>query len=481
MKIGGVNMKRHILFIIPFLLMLFIYTNTITQTYTAEITITDLWFNSDESFKVYFRVDIYREGVLIPPDSNYYYEWYTDFSHDQQGWYLLVAGMGKYEIAPDQFLGDSIWAYVIINDSVNHTFENIQSDTIGPIEMTGLQPVTVDFGPFSDSGILIDDYVKPGHWRYTINQWRNGYRAFLTLGKNERIQACPNFSSPLEEKFRHWNNNNTDIIHYKSFYIDNDSMVIIANYKTVKENVVIKTVLMEGVESEYDSIQFKDPWVVDTTDSRFYTTPFGYHSLGMQTPFLSESSPLQLTFTSKYQGVFLRENEIFDPDLPIYSVRAQQNPIIPFHGQDITWYFQGWQGDPDSVIFLNPDLDSTAVVFKKPNATAKALYKGHLVSSSTLATAFNNGRQIAFEYDLPTSKWHLVYEDNGQIYYTYSSDGGETWQAEKRLSYTETGTNSQPSIFLFQPDVGPEAIQQGETSPILLGVVWNRELGYLNN
>ena len=51
-------MKRHFLLFSPFLLMLFIYTNTITQTYTVEITITDLWFDSLESFFFYLIEDI---------------------------------------------------------------------------------------------------------------------------------------------------------------------------------------------------------------------------------------------------------------------------------------------------------------------------------------------------------------------------------------------------------------------------------------
>jgi len=59
------------------------------------------------------------------------------------------------------------------------------------------------------------------------------------------------------------------------------------------------------------------------------------------------------------------------------------------------------------------------------------VYKGHLASSVARATGYNGGRRLAKDAD---DYLHLVYEDNGVIYYTKSTDGGQNWDKETTLS-----------------------------------------------
>ena len=65
------------------------------------------------------------------------------------------------------------------------------------------------------------------------------------------------------------------------------------------------------------------------------------------------------------------------------------------------------------------------MVFKKPGAVARAVYKGAQVSNNL--NAFSNSSQRKF---VRTSDGHLhmVYEDMGKVWYEISTDNGLTWQ-----------------------------------------------------
>ncbi len=419
--------------ILHWIFILFTFMNLQSQNYTVEIKVNEVWWNSRESFIVELQAEIYKDGVLIPADSSYYYKWYTDFSHDNTGWYLLDSGFKKDEISPDQLTGHSILAYVVVTDSLNHTFTNIKSDTVGPLYMSG-QAKTVIFESYNEMGTDLKDYIIPEHWRYSINRWKDGYRGLLTLydstGESieEVLRAKPNYESSLQRKFKYWNENALDIQHYNKFRIYWQTDTLKASYYPVAGDVVVKVVLMQGVETDYDSVEIKDPWVIDTSDSRFYTAPYGYHSLGMGTPFIKEASPLALTFDSKYQGVFLNQGYNqgqWTP--PYYSLRAPQQQVIPFHGEDITWYFQGWEGE--RVSFQSPEQNETAVVFLQDSAEARALYKGHLVTDKLSRLGFSSQRHLA----RGGTTWYLVYWEDGSIYVTTSSNG-VNWAPEQKIS-----------------------------------------------
>ena len=120
---------------------------------------------------------------------------------------------------------------------------------------------------------------------------------------------------------------------------------------------------------------------------------------------------------------------------------------ITVNSKTVTYNFLEWE-DGNST---NPRTRTPNDHF---NVTSK--YKGHLVSNNSIATGYNNGRRVAVD---DFGNIHMVYVDNGAIWYTYSTNGGTTWQPELRLS-NRFGNNSQPSICI-----------EG-TSPYKISVVW---------
>ncbi len=167
----------------------------------------------------------------------------------------------------------------------------------------------------------------------------------------------------------------------------------------------------------------------------------------MNAPFKSRNSPFNPDYTTDfgngdiYRGVFL--NQDFNiPGNPYYSVRAQQTQTIPFHGQDVTWYFQNWAGNNVSIQY--PNQLETGVVFKTNNSEVRAQYKGHLASNSPAVIAQNNQRKIV--WDETFQKYHMVYEDNGAIYYTATTGPDNAWTPEILLASDPDYQFEYPSI-----------------------------------
>ncbi len=243
----------------------------------------------------------------------------------------------------------------------------------------------------------------------------------LTPDHDERIKADPNYLTTLEQKFLFWNNTPSEILNYNTFWVTTGFPDIDAQYWSVSGGVTIKNyyISANGLDPEEDVVFFKDPWLIS-----YNHPPYGIRNDGMLAPFESYESPLQPTLDSDLNGDFLNQiPDPLNPDVPYYTVKAQQNPTVYFHGEPITWYFQGWAGDPDSVAFEYAGRESTAVVFKESNAVVKAKYKGHLASSVNGTTADNNQRKIVRA--TPSSpNVYMVYEDNGEIYFTSSSNNG---------------------------------------------------------
>ncbi|MCD4691948.1 MAG: T9SS type A sorting domain-containing protein, partial [Calditrichales bacterium] len=84
-------------------------------------------------------------------------------------------------------------------------------------------------------------------------------------------------------------------------------------------------------------------------------------------------------------------------------------------------------------------------------------------------TGCNNGRRMI--YDQYTDIYHLVYEDNGKIFYTWSEDNGQNWSKETLLS--GDGISKYPSIAGLYGRAGTGNRQVTE-----LAVVWQEYEGY---
>ena len=135
----------------------------------------------------------------------------------------------------------------------------------------------------------------------------------------------------------------------------------------------------------------------------------------------------------EYQGVFLDES----PDGSHYEISADNTRTFG----TIQSSFIKWTG-PASITL--PPTNEGPVVFLNPDSTvvAKALYKGHLITTSTE----NAGTQSKLSKGGtgPTS-YALVYESAGDVWYSSTSNGGVNWSPEIMISGGD-GKASNPSI-----------------------------------
>ncbi len=192
--------------------------------------------------------------------------------------------------------------------------------------------------------------------------------------------------------------------------------------------VTLQTV-MDGINT--GSFDFLDPWYVETDGSQlgtFNTFPSPYQPTGAR----NEPSG----------GVFLNQNLTFDPNIPIYSIRAL---LVNTNINGFTGYFQNWQYDLNKASLgqmgSTSGYDQKAVVFKQAGATITATYKAHLgTGSSSLADTKNQRRVLS-----DGSNWVMVYESMGDIWITYSGDGGGTWSPEQKIN-SIIGQASNPTI-----------------------------------
>ncbi|GAB4371771.1 MAG: hypothetical protein Kow0042_14700 [Calditrichia bacterium] len=185
----------------------------------------------------------------------------------------------------------------------------------------------------------------------------------FTVGYTEVFPGAQKIIS--NEKYNNWNGL-SDVTNHHVFVIDSLTTELVSNFDPTKPGITIRNALLSAPGSEGGVIEFKNPWLIDYPDPLY-----GNHkrNRGMAAPFKSRSSPFNPDYTTRYngdvyQGVFLDQvPDPSHPEKPYYSVRAPQQQVIPFHGEDITWYFQGWSGT--GVQFQHPDQTETAVVFKQ--------------------------------------------------------------------------------------------------------------------
>ncbi len=99
-----------------------------------------------------------------------------------------------------------------------------------------------------------------------------------------------------------------------------------------------------------------------------------------------------------------------------------QTQATNVNGRNITYNFLEWE---------DGDQQNPRTFFASHNIQHYAKMKGHLVSNNAWVTGENNGRRL---YKTDEGVIYLVYDDDGDIYFTHSSDNGETWSKETRIS-----------------------------------------------
>ncbi len=258
------------------------------------------------------------------------------------------------------------------------------------------------------------------------------------------------------QKYNLWDDN-PDVRNHHLFVVRENIDRYNSNLKPTDPTITIKTDLIDLPGTAGGDIQFRDPWYIDYQDPQYGNN---WRNRGMQgalfhdrpSPFYPNYDTVYLGSIHPYRGVFLNENEQFDPNKPYYSVGAPQPNTFTIGGNNYQAYFQNWEGT--SVRYQNANAAQTGVVFTSSNATATAKYKLHLASSSANVTASNTQRKIVRDF---SGQLHMVYESAGLIWYTHKYNGHQNWEPEKLVStifegYPEYVLYRDPSI-IYVPRV----------------------------
>ncbi len=261
--------------------------------------------------------------------------------------------------------------------------------------------------------------IESGEWRYYENIEQHNIETL-----RER------FSASNISKHKDWKNSQQEHFLNRDFFTNQR-----------EQHASFNSIYMVTVENSFSSassnggnLAFHDPWYVDANGQQPDT-------------FLPFDSPYQPTgsYNETSGGVFLDQD--FNDPVPYYSVKTAATQTIPFHGEDVLWYFQRWEGT--DVEFEDAANTQTALVFKESGAQARAVYKGHLASDKTTPSGLNNGRRIVREN---ATELHMVYADGYELWYTHSTDNGATWDQEQEVLELTGGPDDNqlnPHLMLF--------------------------------
>ncbi len=365
------------------LMALFSMSSGARAQYTVKISATDWWWLDSDNFSASLVATIYHNGNPISNSNStdYFYWWHIYFSNN--GWRVTdsnttqVGGPGGNTAAPEVNPGQYFYAYVVVTDTVNHTFPNtVSQQTIDyTMPYTGK---TVEFFPYNEDGLL--NSANADHWRWTIEEWKTGYNGILTEDHDETIESDPNYFSSTGEKVLFWNHDQSSITNYNTFYITSTTDTLVPQYSSVDGGATITTSVIDAGGVSGGIVEFKDPWFMDYADPNYGNR---VRSEGTGAPFISRSAPFYPDASTSYggdvyDGVFT--GRPYGGNTPYYSVSA---PAI----QEINGYtafFVGWTSSPSgSASFEYPSSTSTPVEFVDAGATVIAQYKYYTVPSST--------------------------------------------------------------------------------------------------
>jgi hypothetical protein len=246
----------------------------------------------------------------------------------------------------------------------------------------------------------------------------------------------------------HWNESVSSFKMHKSLYVEPGISNQEAWFQDYDSCVIANNL------GSLAGINIHDPWYQDASGNQ----PDDFRPL-------SEVAP------DGIHEIFRNQEYEQSPDenKPHYSIKADENFNTEEHNtEEVKWYFQNWYSPDGGADINNASALQTDVVFRPEGEELIANYKGHLASNTSRATGYNNGRRIAVESNYTL---HAVYEDGGDIWYTYSTDDGETWEPEKRVSnFSDSYGN--PFIANMNPTIDVSIGQTGEGT--VIHIVWEQ-------
>lgn len=186
----------------------------------------------------------------------------------------------------------------------------------------------------------------------------------------------------------------------------------------------------------------------DAVDTQFLSVLYPYDD-GIGDPSISEFS------SSNYAGIFIdRTNSVFGNRYEIVlSQKAGSQVSIPQQtfgsvtvgsietdADILTMSFD--HNDPNNpeamkifakgITYLRYD-DGNVIFYPKSNTTSEFEIKYHFQSFTSTAIEYNNQRKMV--WDDTFQKYHMVYEDDGDIYYTTTAGPDNAWTAEEPVAF----------------------------------------------
>jgi len=265
----------------------------------------------------------------------------------------------------------------------------------------------------------------------TVNS--GGYINFEQSVFDSARTLSERFTPPNDSIYKHqyWNSDYSDYSITHEFSVDPNHRMQVAQF-TGLNPVTIRNELVDAPQLDDGTIGFQDPWYVDAS----------YRQMDSM---LSYNSPLipPGSYNKPPSGTFL--NQLLSSG-HFYSVQA--NPTITIDGYQNN-EFLSW-GSTGKTSVSTPSNLTTKVVFGKAHDTIKARYKGHLITSDTLATVYGGARKIA----ATLFATHMVYESGGGIFYTRNTGSG--WGTEQALWLSASAKN--PSVDAYHQGVGQDYV-----------------------
>lgn len=355
----------------------------------------------------------------------------------------IPVGMSSgFTISGTTFLGDyhgvANWfgkAHAVWCENRDHGANDDRQLYFRTITQTELTPSGYKYVTVDQVDEANQSFEKIGRWNQGVFTNYKAPHRFLfqsNPSSNEVVRAKQDFKSGTAQKYNKWSVDN-NVVNHRTFIIDPLTPELESQFKTAN-NATLRTEVIDGGSL---NIEFRDPWLIDDSDS------YGPKNRGKDNAlWYSKTSPFAVTTADpNYKGIFLNENPLFDPTKPIYSVRPTNQTV-----NGLPWFFWNWVTTNATV--TQPTSSETPVVFTASNADVKARVKLRLGSSLSSATAANGQRKLVYTNTSP-AKFHLVYESAGEIYYTFSTDNGATWSNEIMLSSND-GNNKYPSLAAYQ-------------------------------
>ncbi len=239
----------------------------------------------------------------------------------------------------------------------------------------------------SGHGVKVRFWSYPENWHPTVyadgNAGGSGYLYLRPNSENEVVHAMPDILGSIGERFHRWSSAATLDEPYQNHSrvtVTSTLNQLAVNHRVFVADALMQVSLIDSPGANDASIEFKDPWLRDTTDLTFLDNPYGYRNKSTAATFKPGVYQIQPNLSNKYKGVFL--NQTVNSGI-YYSVRA---PLIQTISGSSA-FFLGWTYNSSYAtleqVGTNPaGYDQKAVVFNQSGATITAQYTNSTLTSN---------------------------------------------------------------------------------------------------